>query len=299
MMSPPNSPLAPVLLTALSALMWGLWWIPIRWIESLGLSGSQAGVLCNLGAVLALGGYMIVARIPPRLGARTLMGAGLIGVGFALYSVAFTLSDVLRVILLFYLAPTWSKIIEWAFLGQRWRATSSLTLVLSLGGAYLVLGGRLSLAGINLGDALALVSGVAWAVGAALVFSGPKSSTSALTLATALWAMLLSLALALIMGEAMPSAAANAPALGAALLVGVVYLVPILAITLWSAQRLPPGLLSFLFTLEIVAGVLAGALLLEEPFGLYQLSGGLLIISAALIEAIVVLRTPAAATMLN
>lgn len=291
MKSPAQSQMAPVLLTFVSAMMWGLWWIPVRWIESMGLSGAQAGILCNLGAVIAIGGYMIVARVHPRIGARTVMGAALIGMAFAAYSVAFTLSDVVRVILLFYLAPAWSKIIEWAFMGQRWRATSSLTLALSLGGAYLVIGGDISLTSINLGDALALLSGVAWAVGAALVFTGPKSTTSALTLATVVWAMLLSLAFAWGMGEAMPTAT-SLPALGKSLAVGAIYLLPVLGVTLWSAQRLPPSLLSFLFTLEIVAGVLSGALLLDEPFGLYRLSGGVLIVAAALIEAVIGLRAP-------
>lgn len=291
MKSPTQSQMAPVLLTFVSALMWGLWWIPVRWIESMGLSGAQAGILCNLGAAIAIGGYMIVARVHPRIGARTVMGAALIGMAFAAYSVAFTLSDVVRVILLFYLAPAWSKIIEWAFMGQRWRATSSLTLALSLCGAYLVIGGDISLSSINLGDALALLSGVAWAVGAALVFTGPKSTTSALTLATVVWAMLLSLAFAWGMGEAMPTAT-SMPALGKSLAVGAIYLLPVLGVTLWSAQRLPPSLLSFLFTLEIVAGVLSGALLLDEPFGLYRLSGGVLIIAAALIEAVIGLRVP-------
>ncbi len=288
-----GSPLAPVALTFVSAIMWGLWWMPIRWIEGMGLSGAHAGIICNLGAALAIGAYMIAARVKLRLSARTVLGAALVGVAFASYSVAFTLSDVVRVILLFYLAPAWSKIIEWAFLGQRWRATSTLTLSLSLGGAYLVMGGDISLAAINLGDALALLSGVSWAIGAALVFTGEKSTTSALTLATVIWAMLLSLAFAWATGEAMPTAA-NAPALLASLALGAVYLVPVLGVTLWSAQRLPPGLLSFLFTLEIVAGVVSGAIFLDEPFGLYHLSGGLLIIAAALIEAIAALRAPPA-----
>ncbi|PVA09359.1 hypothetical protein DC366_14670 [Pelagivirga sediminicola] len=284
-----SSQLAPVLLTFVSAIFWGLWWVPIRWIESMGLSGAQAGIICNAGAALMIAGYMIAARVHPRISARTILGAGLIGVAFASYSVAFTLSDVVRVILLFYLAPAWSKIIEWAFLGQRWHRTSTVTLALSLGGAYLVMGGEVSLQSMNLGDALALLSGVSWAVGAALVFTGRRSTASALTLATVVWAMLLSLLFAWATGEALP-AAGDAPAMGAALALGAVYLLPVLGITLWSAQRLPPALLSFLFTLEIVAGVVSGALLLDEPFGLWRLSGGLLIIGAALIEALAALR---------
>ncbi len=293
-MSPGSRPtpaptMAPVLLTLVSAILWGLWWMPIRWIEGMGLSGAQASIICNLGAALAIGGYIIVARVRPRVTARSLLGAALIGAAFVFYSVALTLSDVVRVILLFYLAPAWSKIIEWAFLGQRWHAVSTVTLTLSLAGAWLVLGGDVSLATINAGDALALMSGASWAVGAALVFSDNRATASALTLATAIWAILLSLAFAWATGEALPTAAA-APAMAASLALGAFYLLPIIAISLWGAQRLSPALLSFLFTLEIVSGVVSGVLLLDEPFGLWRLSGGLLIIGAALIEALAALR---------
>ena len=104
--------------------------------------------------------------------------------------------------------------------------------------------------------------------------------------------MLLSLAFAWGTGEALPTTV-GASTFGLSLAVGAIYLLPVLGITMWSAQRLPPGLLSFLFTLEIVAGVVSGALLLDEPFGLYRLSGGVLIIGAALIEAIAALRPTA------
>ncbi|MCZ4352696.1 DMT family transporter [Roseovarius aestuarii] len=285
---------APVIATFFSAVLWGLWWIPMRWIESMGLTGAQAGIVCNLGAALTIGAYMIIGRVSLRISARTMMGAALIGLAFASYSVALTMSDVVRVILLFYLAPAWSKIIEWAFMGHRWRHASSLTLGLSLIGAYLVMGGDLSLSSIGLGDGLALMSGVAWAVGAALVFTGERSTASVLTLATVIWAGVLSLAFVAMTGESMP-AADTGPAMGIALLIGAVYLLPILGLTTWSAQRLTPALLSFLFTLEIVSGVGSGALFLDEPFGLMQLSGGVLIIAAALIEAISALRKPALA----
>ncbi len=281
--------MTPVLLTLVSAILWGLWWMPIRWIEGMGLSGAQASIVCNAGAALAIGGYILIARVRPRATARTILGAALIGAAFASYSVALTLSDVVRVILLFYLAPAWGKIIEWAYLGHRWHITSTVTLTLSLGGAYLVLGGEVSLTAINAGDALALFSGASWAVGAALVFSDNRATASALTLATAIWAMLLSLVFAWATGEARPTAA-DAPAMVVSLALGAFYLLPIIAISLWGAQRLSPALLSFLFTLEIVSGVVSGVLFLDESFGLWRLSGGRLVIGAALIEAVAALR---------
>lgn len=286
-----GSPLAPVALTLLSAIMWGLWWIPIRSIESLGLSGAQASLFCNLAALLVVALFMMHRRISPRIGARALTGAGLIALSFTLYSVALTFSDVVRVILLFYLAPAWSKIIEWAILKQPWRHRSTVTLLLSLVGAYLVLGADLSLTSLNIGDVMALIAGLSWAIGATFIFTGPRAQIAALTSATIGWGAFQSLILVVSLGDAVLPAAGGA-ALGAAAIVGALYLVPLIGLTLWGALRLPPALLSFLFTLEIVSGVVSGALLLDEPFGAMRGAGALLILGAALFEAVMTLRAP-------
>ena len=63
--------------------------------------------------------------------------------------------------------------------------------------------------------------------------------------------------------------------------------------TLWSAQRLAPAVLSFLLTAEILSGVITGALFLDEPFGLLQIIGAVLIIAAALSEVVPRLRAQA------
>ncbi len=285
----PTSQLAPVALTFLSAILWGVWWIPIRYLEVQGLSGAQAGMLMNLGAAGLLIIYIAVSRTSLRIGSRAIAGAALVGVAAATYSVALTLSDVVRVILLFYIAPAWGKIIEWAFMGRRWHWSATVTLAMSLSGAFLVLGGDVSLASLGAGDLMAVGSGVAWAVGAALIFTGAKSSALPLTLATVLAAALVAALVAALRAEAIMPMVPVLVSLKAAL-VGAAYVLPILFLTLWSAQRLSPALLSFLFTMEILSGVASGALLLDEVFGLMQAAGGALIILAALSEVVFALR---------
>ena len=108
----------------------------------------------------------------------------MVGVAVSTYSTALNYTDVVRAVLLFYLAPVWSKLIEWAVLKLPWHWTSSVALVAALMGAYLVLGGEISLAALNFGDMLALVSGVAWAAGASLIFAGGKPSALSLTVVT-------------------------------------------------------------------------------------------------------------------
>lgn len=278
----------------ISAALWGIWWIPIRYLETLGMDGAWGSISMNTGATLAAILWMAIARAPLRVTPRALIGAALVGVAVTAYSVAITLAEVVRVILLFYLAPGWSKIIEWAFMGRGWHWSATLTIAASLGGAYLVLGADLSLAGIGIGDGLAVLSGIAWASGAAFIFTGERASSLTLTMITAVSATLIGIGFVWFGAGSLLSGSATLTGSGAGAGFGIIYVLPILALTLWSAQRLSPAVISFLLTAEILSGVISGALLLDEPFGPLQMAGACLILLAAVIEVIPsLMRRPA------
>lgn len=281
----------PVMLAFISALLWGLWWIPVRWLNAQGLDAAWASVAMNAGAATAVLVWLLIARVSIRLDARTMSGAVLAGVAVSSYSVALNLSDVVRVILLFYLAPAWSKIIEWAFLGQGWTWVSTLTISLSLAGAYFVLGGEVSMASLNTGDMLALISGLSWAIGAALIFAGKPTSSATLSFAAAFCAVTISVIFLLLAPDSL--VARDSVSLGSFGLgtgAGALYVLPILVLTMWTAQRLTPAVLTFLLTAEILSGVLSGVIFLDEPFGWMQALGAILILSAAAGEVVPHLR---------
>jgi len=278
--------LTPALFAFFAAVLWGIWWIPIRYLETLGLSGAMGSVMMNAGATLAAVLWMVLMRISPRTGFKTALGAALVGVAVSTYSIALTMTDVVRIVLLFYLAPAWSKIIEWAFMGQRWSRASTVTLLASLAGAYLVLGGQISLAALGPGDVLALLSGVAWSSGAALIFTSSRANPVILSFITGLSAILIGLGFVLAGQGALSSNVANWAGVGAGAGFGAVYVLPILALTLWSAQRLSPAVITFLLTAEILSGVVSAALFLDEPFGVMQIGGASLIIIAAMAEVL-------------
>ena len=286
MMTLAERPMTPVVLAFLSAALWGIWWIPIRYLGTLGMDGAWGGVTMNGGAALFAVLWVVVTRVSFRLGLNGILGAALVGVAVSTYSVAITMSDVVRVILLFYLAPGWSKIIEWAFMGRGWHWTSTLTIAASLLGAWLVLGGDLSLSGLGIGDFLAVLSGMAWAGGAALIFAGGRSSAASLTLVTCLCATAIGVGFILLGKGTVFSGQATLIGSGVGAVAGLIYVMPIMVLTLWSAQRLPPATISFLLTAEILSGVLSGALLLDEPFGVMQAGGALLILLAAAAEVL-------------
>lgn len=254
------------------------------------MDGAWGSIAMNAGAVLIAAVWMLTTGASFRVGGRAILGAALVGVAVATYSTAITMADVVRVILLFYLAPAWSKIIEWAFMGRGWHWTSSLTLSASLLGAWLVLGGQVSLAGIGPGDVLALLSGLAWAAGAGLIFTGQRASAVSLTMITSISATAVGLGFIILGQGTVFSGQATAMGSGIGALFGVIYVLPIMVLTLWSAQRLPPATITFLLTAEILSGVISGALLLDEPFGQMQMAGTCLILLAALAEVLPNLR---------
>lgn len=276
----------------LSAVLWGIWWMPIRYVETLGLEGAWGSVAMNAGAALAALVWMVLARARPVITPRGLTGALLVAMAVTTYSIALTMAEVVRVILLFYLAPAWGKIIEWGFMGYRWRWTSTLALAASLSGAYFVLGGEVSLASIGPGDGLAVFSGMAWAAGAALVFAGGRSRPLTLTFATAAGATVFGLLFIWLGDGTALSGRTTWSGSAAGIGFGAVYVLPILVLTLWSAQRLSPAVISFLLTAEILSGVISGALFLDEPFGPMQAAGAALIFLAATSEVLAGLRNP-------
>jgi len=287
-----------IILATMSALLWGLWWIPIRYLAEFGIHDLWGGLLMSAVIIPPL---LLVLWLRPAsapLSGKALLGAACVGAAVTTYSTAVNLSDVVRVILLFYLAPAWSKLIETWFLGIKWQRASSIALVLSLSGGVMVLGGGISVKGLNLGDLLALLSGLCWAIGAALIFSGGKADAIKLTLTTALSACVIGI-LGAMAFSAMLAVDDIANALPSVAIGGLIYVLPILLVTMWSAQILPPALLSFLLTAEILSGVLSGVILLSAPFAGFQAVGAMFIIAGAAVELVLSRAIPSETTTEN
>ena len=99
-----------ILVVLVSAIGWGLWWYPVGLLEGLGFSGPWIGVAMS-AAILPAALIWTVLR-PRPAPAAALLGGALVGVAVTLYAMAASYTDFLRAVLLFYLAPTWSTIIE-------------------------------------------------------------------------------------------------------------------------------------------------------------------------------------------
>ncbi len=132
-------PVLAVLALALNALVWGLSWWPLHQLHAHGLHPLWA-----TAAVFALA-TLVLCFISPQ-GWRhfkqypqlwwLMAASGLTNIGF---NWAVTTGDVVRVVLLFYLMPTWALLLAWWMLGERPTRGALIRLSLALLGVVLVL----------------------------------------------------------------------------------------------------------------------------------------------------------------
>jgi drug/metabolite transporter (DMT)-like permease len=122
------------------ATVWGVVWYPFRLLNGMGVNG-VASTLMIFAIALTMG--LIVYRhalreIPP--GAVRLLWIGLAaGWTNLAYVQAVIHGEVVRVMLLFYLAPLWTVFFARYFLGERLNKTSFGVMALALSGAIVML----------------------------------------------------------------------------------------------------------------------------------------------------------------
>ncbi len=132
-------PALAVLAWALNALVWGLSWWPLRQLDVDGLHPlwTTACVFTLATVVLSFispSGWVHFKQHPQLW--WLMAASGLTNVGF---NWAVTTGDVVRVVLLFYLMPTWSLLLAWWLLGERPTRGALTRLGLALMGVVLVL----------------------------------------------------------------------------------------------------------------------------------------------------------------
>ncbi len=128
-----------VLALALNALVWGLSWWPLRQLDADGLHPLWATACVFTLATVVLSfispsGWLHFKQHPQLW--WLMVASGLTNIGF---NWAVTTGDVVRVVLLFYLMPTWSLLLAWWMLGERPTRGVLMRLSLALVGVLLVL----------------------------------------------------------------------------------------------------------------------------------------------------------------
>ncbi|MDJ0942625.1 MAG: DMT family transporter [Kiloniellales bacterium] len=275
---------------ALASLLWGLWWIPVRGLEQLGLNGNWVSVAVYGFGAVALLPFMLPGLRRLRQNAGTLAAAGITcGAALAFWNHALLVGEVVRVTLLFYLAPVWATILAAVFLGERITLRRGLSIALGLSGAATVLGFLDQGLHLPRGEAdwIAIAAGISFAVATTIIRKAGAGNSVPQSFATVLGAALVAWALTVFHagGGALGGPALAVEALPLAAAVGALWLLPALWLVLWGAGRIDPGRVAILLLLEIVTAAVSAALLTAEPFGAREAAGCLLILGAGLVEA--------------
>ena len=275
------------------ALVWGLIWYPYRVLQETGVSGPLATLITYLLAMLC--GAFMLPRVWRELRLYYKVRAGWWAVGLVLsagwanlgYVLAMLHGEVMRVLLLFYLAPLWTILFSYWLLGERLNRYGYLVIVLSFSGAVIMLWEpQLGLPlPQNLSEWIGLTAGMSFALSNVVSRRAAHLNVESKSYSVLLGTVLLAVPLLWWQQDGMP---AQLLALGAYnwLILGLLGIT--LCATGYAVQYGVTNLLSnramLLFLFELVVAAISSYFLADEAMQLRDWLGALLIISASLLS---------------
>lgn len=266
------------------AVLWGLFWWPLKALNAMGIHGSFVqAVAYGLPALVLL---PWVLRNPPRRSQTglLLLIALLGGWANASFATALTYGNVVRVLLLFYLAPVWTILAARLFLREPFTRLRLAALALALAGLVATLGGVDILAApLSAIDLLALSSGLTFALNNVAIRTGYGLPDAARAVAVFAGCALISLGFMGWNEQTVPNI--NLLPMLALVGLGLAWVLPGTLATFYGVARLDAGKSAILLLAELVVGVFSAVLIGAEDLSLHEAVGGALILSAAVIEA--------------
>jgi drug/metabolite transporter (DMT)-like permease len=295
-----HSSLLPSLAIILSAAFWGSMWMPLHAAFGTGLSGAWvAWMIYGVPAVLVLPFIL-------RDGGRGLLAGGLpllwlgisTGICNYLYAASVVHGDVARVVLLFYVNPVWSVLLERAILRTPITPGRTAALAVGLAGMFIL---NYDGEGLPLPRTTAewggLAAGFCWAVALVTMRMTPHVGMVEKAFLQYVAAMIFGgaiLALGIFPAQADWSAVDWPMAILWIAITASVWVLPGLLLSFWAAARMSPTRASMLFMAEVVIGVVTAAIWTDYPFGWREAIGGIIIVSASVLEILFGAHAPAA-----
>jgi drug/metabolite transporter (DMT)-like permease len=274
--------------TAVAALLtgatvWGLIWYPYRALAQMGVPGIASSMLTYgvalAGALLLWRGRLRGLRPAPMLLAIALSAGGC-NLGYVLATLH---GEVMRVLLLFYLAPLWTVLLSRLLLGERLDGAGAAVVALSLGGAVTMLWHPELGAPFPAGGAewIGLAAGFLFALSNVLVRRTPELSIEHKSVAVFLGVVVLGALLLPFQGGAGVAALGTGPALALLALVGGV-LLAVNLVVYFGLTHTPANRAIVIFLFELVVAAVSSWLLAGEAMGLREWLGGAMIVGASL-----------------
>ncbi|RRH93666.1 DMT family transporter [Mesorhizobium tamadayense] len=272
-------------------VMWGLYWIPARYVEASTGTGVWGTVYVVIVAcvVLAPAAWRYRTSLYSS-NCYALISTGLGGASFALYAAGLLYGSVAVVVVLYYLTPVWSVLIARLWLKQETSLTRYAAIVIGMVGIFLVLKGNNT--GIPLpqevGDWLGLGGGILWSIASTGIYIHSRLDSYSSNFVFSVGAFLSAVLLACVM--AAPSLETGhsidyGTGIPAIIIIGVGWWAVALTGFLWAARLLEPTRLGIFMMTEVAAGAVSAALFAGEPYGVLMLVGTVLVIVAGLMAA--------------
>lgn len=276
----------PVVALLLGATLWGVLWFPLRWFEEHGLTGLWASLIMNAAALgvslpLLIRQRREIARAPLLL-LLLMLSAGFCNTAFILAVIDGT---VVRVLLLFYLAPVWASLLGWWLLHERLSVTAWITLLVAMSGAVIMLWDA------ELGrpwpqqtaDWLALASGVTFAAANVLVRKMVAVPVTVKTITA--WVGGVVLAIVWIGYASTPAPVVEPVMFVLAAALGVFGITLMTLAVQYGVSHMPVHRSAVILLFEVVVGAVSAAWLAHEMLTAQEWAGGLLIVAAAWLSA--------------
>jgi len=286
------SPLSlPVVALLCSSMLWGLLWLPNKYVHAAGVDGLQMIAIAYGGISVLLLPWLVRQRAQWLDNLRGMSAIVVIGGAASVtFNAALIYGDVVRAMVLFYLLPVWGVLGGRLFLGEHIDWQRALSMMLALLGAFLMLGASVDLFSAFSGaDLIALSSGFFYAM-SNILFRGTTtlpfvSKIAAMSMGGVLIALLF-----LVLGSALPGGSAQmapvtASGIAMSLAVGFTFLLLAMLGSQWAVTRMDAGRSSVIMVMELVTAVISAAAVGESVLHGREIVGVALVLFATLLES--------------
>ncbi|MFZ1319872.1 MAG: DMT family transporter [Candidatus Nitrotoga sp.] len=269
------------------ALVWGLMWYPYRALNNMGVGGELSTLLSNSMAMilglLFLGPIWRELRVAGWLSVALMASAGWTNLGYVLATLD---GEVMRVLLLFYLAPLWTVIFSRWLLSEKLNRYGYAIIALSLGGAFVMLWDMRHGLPLpqNQAEWIGLSAGISFALMNVIVRRTQHLSVNFKVASVWFGTVLFTAVLLLHQGNVIGQLQGITPdAWWLLWLIGLVLCAISFAVQ-YGLTYLPANQAITLLLSELVFAAVSSYLLANEEMGLREVIGAALIISASLLS---------------
>ena len=280
--APQHTPVLPVVSLLLAATMWGVIWIPLRWLEQQGLQGLSLTLLVYLGTLIYIVPILVrrfaELAITPGLLFGIMLCSGWCNTAFIL---AILEGEVVRVILLFYLSPVWATLLARFVLKEAISGRAYLVIMLAIAGAMIMLWSPQI--GIpwpqSYADWLAISSGFAFAMTNMFINKANKTSIQVKMIMSWLGVIIVA-GIFMVFTSPNEIVFAAAPVIFA-MLTGILLIGPMTVAVVYGVTHMPIHRSAVILLFEVVASVVSTYLLIEERLSVAEWIGGCIVVCSA------------------